>query len=141
MARSLARATVLAAAAAAAMALSSVSCAGGTKVSAVASGADEREKVDRDIRVEVVSHAFRDANVYLHLNGSRRRLGLASGNNTTLFKVPWNAQVSNTVLAHLSAEIVGDDSRVQSSTIQVSSGAHILWTLNNSFVETNLEVY
>lgn len=140
MARSLARAMVLAVVSGA-MSLSAVSCAGGTKVSAVASGTDEREKTDRDIRVEVVSHAFRDANVYLHLNGSRRRLGLASGNNTTLFKVPWNAQISNTMLAHLSAEIVGDDSRVQSSSIQVAAGAHILWTLNNSFVETNLEVY
>ncbi len=140
MARSLARAMVLAAVMIA-MSLSSLSCAGGTKVSAVASGADEREKADRDIRVEVVSHAFRDANVYLHLNGSRRRLGLASGNNTTLFKVPWNAQISNTMLAHLSAEIIGDNSWVESSSVQVAAGAHILWTLNNSFTETNLEVY
>jgi hypothetical protein len=116
-------------------------CARGTRASSVANGGAEGETVTKDLQVEVVSHAFRDANVYLHLNGSRRRLGLAGGNKTSVFEVPWNAQISNTVLAHLTAEIVGDDSSVESSSIQVAAGARVVWTLNGSFVETSLEVY
>jgi hypothetical protein len=102
--------------------------------------AEASAKVE-DIIVEVVSHNFRDASVYLHLGASRQRLGLAAGNATSVFKVPWNAQVATAIEASLSAEKIGDSESIRSDSIQVIPGAHIVWTLSVQFYEASLEVY
>jgi hypothetical protein len=117
-------------------------CGGGPKPSTVTADEPSQEAAaENDVQVEVISHSFRDANVYLHVGGSRQRLGFAGGNSTSYFKVPWNAQLANAVEAKLSAERIGDTARAESSAIQLVAGARIVWTLNGHFNETSLEVY
>jgi hypothetical protein len=93
------------------------------------------------VSVEVVSQSFRDANVYLKVGGSRQRLGMATGNSTSHFKVKWNAQLANSAQANLMAERIGDEGRAESSNIQLVAGARIVWTINGHFNESGLEVY
>jgi hypothetical protein len=118
-------------------------CGGGLKPSAVTadSSSEEASSQANDVSVEVVSQAFRDANVYLTIGGSRQRLGLAAGNSTSYFKVKWNAQLANAVQVNLAAERIGDTARAESSTIQLMAGARIVWTINGHFSESGLEVY
>ncbi|MEZ4364295.1 MAG: hypothetical protein R3B48_29240 [Kofleriaceae bacterium] len=101
----------------------------------------EGADVNNTITVEVVSHAFRDATVYLSLGASRQRLGLAGGNSTSVFKVPWNAQLANSAQANLHAEQIGDDAAVVSSELHIAAGSRIVWTLSGQFYESSLEVY
>jgi hypothetical protein len=96
---------------------------------------------DSDLTVEVVSHAFRDAQVYLRLGGSRQRLGLAGGNRTSTFTVPWNAHLANTVEASLLADQIGDDTSLVSSELSIYAGARIVWTISGQFYQTGLDVY
>lgn len=123
--------------------LALASCGAGQKPSAVTAAAASQQGAseDNDLRVEVVSQSFRDANVYLKVGGSRQRLGLAAGNSTSYFKVKWNAQLANSFQAILMAERIGDEARAESSNIQLVAGARIVWTINGHFNEGGLEVY
>jgi hypothetical protein len=119
-----------------------VSCGGrGNQVTAIADGTADAEVVDRDLQVEVINHGFRDANVYLHLGGSRQRLGLAGGNRTSVFKVKWNAQLANAIDVSLTAERIGDNASVESSSIQLMKGARVVWTVSGQFGQASLEIY
>jgi hypothetical protein len=118
-------------------------CAGGrpNQVTAIADGTADQPVVGKDLQVEVICQGFRDSNVYLHVGGSRQRLGLAGGNRTSTFKVKWNARMANAVEVVLSAEQIGDDSTLESSSIQLAEGARIVWTVSPHFAQANLEVY
>ncbi len=113
----------------------------GATPSSIAAGTSEEQAAANDLQIEVILHGFRDANIYLKLGGSRQRLGMAGGNRTATFKVPWNAQVANALQANLIAERIGDDSTVQSDSIQIIPGARVVWTLNMHFNEVSLEIY
>ncbi len=113
----------------------------GAQVSAIADGTEQREVVSKDLELEVINQGFRDATVYLHLGGSRQRLGYAGGNRTSRFKVKWNAQLANAVDVSLTAERIGDDTTLESSRIQLMEGARIVWTVSGHFNQTALEVY
>lgn len=119
------------------------SCAGrqSNQVTAIADGTADQPVAGKDVEVEVICQGFRDANVYLHVGGSRQRLGLAGGNRTSAFKVKWNARLANAVEVTLSAEQIGDDSKVESSSIQLAEGARVVWTVSPHFYQANLEVY
>lgn len=118
-------------------------CGGGQKPSSVTAdtASEEAAAAGADLQVEVVSHNFRDANIYLRIGGSRQRLGLAGGNTTSFFKVKWNVQLANAIDVSLIAEQIGDEARAESSSIQLVEGARIVWTLGGQFSETSLEVY
>jgi hypothetical protein len=108
--------------------------------SSIADGTAEREVAGKDLQIEVIVQGFRDATIYLKLGGSRQRLGLAGGSTTSTFRVPWNAQLANSSQAILVAERMGDDAFLESSRIQVTAGARIVWTINISY-EVSLEIY
>jgi hypothetical protein len=94
-----------------------------------------------DVVVEVISYNFRDANIYMYLGASRQRLGLASGNATSVFTVPWNARMANAIEATLTAEQIGDESTVQSSSVRLNAGSRLVWTLSSQFYEVRMDVY
>jgi hypothetical protein len=123
-------------------AATAVGCARQPKLATVtdeANGAAPAE--DATIVVDVVSHAFHAAAVFLNVGASRRRLGLANGNTTSRFVVPWNAQIANANQASLVAEKIGDEGSVESSSLRMEPGVHIVWTLSLQFYESGLEVY
>lgn len=113
----------------------------GSQVSSIVDGTAESEAPVKDLEIEVINQGFRDSTVYLHLGGSRQRLGYANGNRTSRFKVKWNAQLANAVDVSLTAERIGDDTKLESSRIQLMEGARIVWTVSGHFGQTALEVY
>jgi hypothetical protein len=117
-------------------------CGGpGNQVTAISDGTSDGEVAAKDLQIEIVSHGFRDANAYLYIGGSRQRLGLAGGNRTSTFKVKWNAQLANAVEARLMAERIGDDVSLESTSIQLTEGARVVWTVSSHFGQTSLEIY
>lgn len=117
-------------------------CGGrGNQVTAISNGTADSEVAGKDVQIEVTSNGFRDANLYLYIGGSRQRLGLAGGNRTSVFKVKWNAQLANAVEARLMAERIGDDASLESSSIQLTEGARVVWTVSAHFGQTSLEIY
>ena len=85
-------------------------------------------KSDSDVSVQVISHAFRDANIYIFLGSSKHRLGIARGKQTTVFTIPWArfAQVND---ARLSADPIGMNVDVGSDRFTVQPGNTVVWTL------------
>ncbi len=84
--------------------------------------------VEGDISVQVISHAFRDATIYIYLGPARHRLGIATGKRTTIFTIPWArfAQISD---ARLSADPIGMNVDVGSDRFTVKPGNTVVWTL------------
>jgi hypothetical protein len=87
-----------------------------------------QEEGGKDVTVHIVSHNPRDANIYLYLGSSRQRLGLAGGHSTTTFTIPWG-RLSSASQVHLRAEVIGDQTRVDSDPLQVTPGGSVVWTL------------
>lgn len=90
---------------------------------------DTSEKAaDGDISVQVISHAFRDATIYMYLGSSRHRLGIATGKQTTIFTIPWArfAQVND---VRLIADPIGMKVDVGSDRFTVKPGNTVVWTL------------
>ena len=117
-------------------------CGGrGNQVTAISNGTADTEVAGKDLQIEVINHGFRDANVYLYIGGSRQRLGMAGGNRTSTFNVKWNAQLANAVEAKLTAERIGDDVSLESSSVQVTEGARVVWTVSAHFGQTSLDIY
>jgi len=81
-----------------------------------------------DVNVQIVSHNPRDVVIYIFLGTSRQRLGLAGGNSTTNFRLPWH-QVQGASVAHLLAEQMGDSDRVESDLLQLKPGGRVVWTV------------
>ena len=84
--------------------------------------------VEGDISVQVISHAFRDATIYIYLGSARHRLGIATGKQTTVFTIPW-ARFAQVNEARLSADPIGMKVDVGSDRFTVKPGNTVVWTL------------
>lgn len=87
-----------------------------------------QEEGGSDVTVRIVSHNPRDVNIFLYLGSSRQRLGLAGGNSTTTFTIPWG-RLSSASRVQLRAEVIGDQARVDTDPLQVTPGGSVVWTL------------
>ena len=85
----------------------------------------------RAATVQVVSHNFRDVVVYLYVGRIRQRLGLAGGNQVTVFKVPWNRSAGAHQVALL-GEQLADDAEVVSDVFDLTPGNLVVWTIQPS---------
>jgi hypothetical protein len=90
---------------------------------------------EADVSVHVISHAFRDAAIFLYVGDSRHRLGIATGKQTTIFTIPWRRFARASTL-RLTADPIGMvNSRgsgvvdVRSDTFTVKPGNTVVWTL------------
>jgi len=95
---------------------------------------------DSDVSVQVISHSFTDANVYMFVGPSRHRLGTAVGKRTTVFTVPWRA-VSTASQIRLWAEPIGEHVAVTSDPLQVRPGNMVVWTLEVQLGASNANVF
>jgi hypothetical protein len=98
------------------------------------------EGAAQDFTIQVVSRNSRDVNVYLYVGSSRQRLGLAGGNTTTVFKVPWS-RVSSASTIRLRAERIGDSTNATSDPLQVKPGGVAVWTLESQLGRSTDAVY
>lgn len=81
-----------------------------------------------DITINVVSRAFADATIYLHVGASRRRLGTAQGKSTTKFTVSWN-KIARTGQIQLRADPIGDEADLITDLVSIQAGSQVVWTL------------
>lgn len=96
---------------------------------------DEQDSSDADVSVQVISHGFRDAQIYLYVGDSRHRLGIATGKRTTVFTIPWRRFASANTL-RLTADPIGMVNAgragavdVRSDSFTVKPGNTVVWTL------------
>lgn len=61
---------------------------------------------EEDISVRIVSHNFNNVVIFLYVGESRQRLGIAGGNSTTDFTIPWRRVASNRKV-RLFGEMIG----------------------------------
>jgi hypothetical protein len=93
-----------------------------------------------EIAIRVINHNFADMVVNLEENGRRYRLGLAGGENTTLFFVPWR-RVANSGTLRLLADPVGASTVIRTETLSVRSGSLVVWTIESSLQQSSAGVY
>ena len=93
-----------------------------------------------EIDIHIISHNLRDATVYLYLGESRQRMGMAGGNQTTMFKVPWR-RIEGNSRVRLLAELIGSEGQVLSENLQLSPGARVVWTLEVQLPASSVTVY
>jgi hypothetical protein len=95
------------------------------------------EPAEGDVSVQVISHAFRDSTIYIFLGSSKQRLGIARGNQTTVFNIPW-ARFRQANEARLSADPIGMTDPgggrldVGSDRFTVRPGNTVVWTLQTT---------
>jgi hypothetical protein len=96
---------------------------------------------DTDVSVQVISHAFRDATIYLYVGSSKHRLGIATGKRTTVFNIPWG-RLAHAAGMRLAAHPIGEHSadgssfatrplEVGSDAFTVKPGNMVVWTLQS----------
>ncbi len=108
------------------LAVCPVACGGGQSTG---DRLDTSEKpADGDVSVQVISHAFRDATVYIFLGQVRHRLGIATGKQTTVFTIPW-ARFAQVNEARLMADPIGMKVDIGSDRFTVQPGNTVVWTL------------
>lgn len=93
-----------------------------------------------EVAVRVINHNFSDMVVNLEENGRRYRLGLANGENTTLFSVPWR-RVANNGTVRLLADPVGASTVIRTELLSVWPGALVVWTIESSLSQSSAGVY
>ncbi len=93
-----------------------------------------------EIAVRVESHNFADVVIYLGLNGSRSRLGLAGGEKTTVFFIPWR-RVATSGRLQLIGDPVGANDAVATDQLQVRPGSMVVWTLESPLSRSFAAVY
>lgn len=98
------------------------------------------EEGESDVTFQIVSHNPRDVVIFLLLGSSRQRLGMASGNSTTVFTMKWN-RLANASVIHLRGEQMGNGESVVSDTLQIKPGARVLWTLQAELNQSIDAVY
>ena len=88
-----------------------------------------------DVSIQVISHAFRDSNIFLFVGGSRQRLGIAYGNRTTVFTIPWS-RFEHVNEVRLLADPIGQHGDVARTYFDIGSdrftvkpGNTVVWTL------------
>ena len=99
-----------------------------------------QEEGDSDVTFQIVSHNPRDVVIYLLLGSSRRRLGMASGNSTTVFTMKWSS-LANASAIRLRGEQMGNSDQVVSDILQVKPGGQVLWTLQAELSQSIEAVY
>lgn len=100
----------------------------------------EAEPGSGEIAVRVESHNFADVVIYLDLNGSRFRLGLAGGERSTVFFVPWR-RVATTGRIQLIGDPIGGTSVVTTGELAVRPGSMVVWTLESPLSRSFAAVY
>ena len=93
------------------------------------------------VSVQVISHNMRDVVVYMYVGQSRRRLGLAGGNETTMFKVPWSQVATANSRVQLVADQMGDQTETVSDDLQLTPGNKVVWTLEPHLDRSSIAVY
>jgi hypothetical protein len=93
-----------------------------------------------EVAVRVINHNFSDMVVNLEENGRRYRLGLANGENTTLFSVPWR-RVANNGTVRLLADPVGASTVIRTELLSVWPGALVVWTIESCVSQSSAGVY
>jgi hypothetical protein len=93
-----------------------------------------------EVAIRVINHNFADMVVNLEENGRRYRLGLAGGENTTLFFVPWR-RIANHGTIQLIADPVGAATLVRTEVLSVRSGSLVVWTIESSLPQSSAGVY
>jgi len=94
-----------------------------------------------DVSVQVINHAFRDASIFMYVGSARHRLGIATGKQTTVFKIPWR-QFSRGTSVVLTADPIGKVDRtssagavdVRSDSFTLQPGNTAVWTLESQLV-------
>jgi hypothetical protein len=87
----------------------------------------------------VVNHNFSDVVIYLDERGHRSRLGLAGGENTTVFFLPWQRVASGTL--RLLGDPIGSSTLLHTELLSVRQGSMVVWTIESSLAQSNAAVY
>ncbi len=99
----------------------------------------EADPNSSEIAIRVVNHNFSDVVVYFDERGHRSRIGLAGGENTTVFFLPWRRVATGTLL--LVADPIGASSLIRTEVLSVRPGALVVWTIESSLSQSNAAVY
>ncbi len=89
---------------------------------------DEGAEAQEPTTIRVENQAFLDMNIYVWRGGQRMRLGTASGNSTTKFKVPPSLIFGATPL-RFQADPIGGNRQPISQEITVSPGDEVVLTI------------
>jgi hypothetical protein len=115
-------------------------CARGPQSGSLSDDVAAEEDGESDVTFQVVSHNPRDVVIYLLLGSSRQRLGMASGNSTTVFTMKWG-RLANASDIHLRGEQMGNGEVVQTDRLQLKPGGRVLWTLQAELNQSIDAVY
>jgi hypothetical protein len=99
----------------------------------------EADPTAGEVAIRVVNHNFSDVVIYMDERGHRSRLGMAGGENTTLFFLPWRRVAAGTLL--LVGDIVGSSTLLHTETLSVRQGSMVVWTIESSLPQSNAAVY
>lgn len=78
--------------------------------------------------IEVQNEDFNDMNVYVLVNGSRTRLGIANGNKTTVLTIP-EYLLSGTTFLRFVANPIGGNRTPVSEEVDVSPGDQLVMVI------------
>jgi len=81
-----------------------------------------------DVVVQVINNRFNDATVVAELGGRRARLGLATGHQTSTFRIPWK-RTGGVDDLRLLIDPIGGGRRITSSRMSIQPGTTVSWTL------------
>jgi hypothetical protein len=93
-----------------------------------------------EVAVRVINHNFADMVVSTEQNGRLSRLGLAHGESSTLFSIPWR-RLANSGTLRLLADPVGGSTVIGTEVLSVWSGALVVWTIESSPSQSSAGVY
>jgi hypothetical protein len=99
----------------------------------------EADPTSGEVAIRVVNHNFSDVVIYLDERGHHSRLGLAGGENTTLFFLPWRRVATGSL--RLIGDPVGSSTVLRTETLSVRQGSLVVWTIESSLVQSNAAVY
>jgi hypothetical protein len=92
-----------------------------------------------EVAIRVVNHNFADVVIYLDERGHSSRLGLAGGENTTVFLLPWPRVATGTL--RLVGDPIGGSTMLRTETLSVRPSSLVVWTIESSLGQSNAAVY
>jgi hypothetical protein len=99
----------------------------------------EADPTTGEVAIRIVNHNFSDVVIYLDERGHRSRLGLAGGENTTLFFLPWRRVASGSL--RLLGDPVGGSTLLRTDVLSIRAGSLVVWTIESSLAQSNAAVY
>ncbi|MEO8138838.1 MAG: hypothetical protein ABI742_04275 [Gemmatimonadota bacterium] len=99
----------------------------------------EADPAAGEVAIRIVNHNFSDVVIYLDERGHRSRLGLAGGENTTLFFLPWRRVATGTL--RLLGDPVGGSTMLRTDVLSIRAGSLVVWTIESSLAQSNAAVY